>query len=71
MSEALRNKGKSFADFLAGMPEEERQKNNEAEFLRAQEEHNRFKEEYDNGNCYLCHKPLKSFSKKHHVYIGC
>jgi len=64
LSEILRNKGKSFAEFLAGLSEEERQKGNEAEFLRAQEEHDRFKEAYDSGNCYLCHKPLKSFSKK-------
>lgn len=64
MSESLRNEGKDFAEFLAGMSEEDRQKGNEAEFLRAQEEHNRFKDAYDNGNCYLCHKPLKSFSKK-------
>jgi len=64
LSEVLRNKGKSFAEFLAGMSEEERQKGNEAEFLRAEEEHDRFKKAYENGNCYLCHKPLKSFSKK-------
>lgn len=64
MSDNLRNEGKDFAEFLAGMSEEERQKGNEAEHLRAQEEHARFKKAFDNGDCYLCHKPLKSFSKK-------
>lgn len=37
---------------------------NEAEHLRAQNEHNRFKKAYDKGNCYLCKKSLKLFSKK-------
>lgn len=64
MNETLRNKGKDFAEFLEGTSEEALQKGNEADFLRAQEENNRFKEAYNNGNCYLCHKSLKSFSKK-------
>ncbi len=64
MSDTLRNKGKDFAESLEGMSEDEREKWNEGEFLRAQEENSRFKEAYENGDCYLCHKSLKSFSKK-------
>jgi hypothetical protein len=64
LSSELIDKGKDFAKFLEGLSEEERQKGSEAEFLRAKEEHARFKEDYHNGICYLCHKPLSSFSKK-------
>ncbi len=63
LSEFLRNKGKNFAQFMEELTVDEFQKTNEAEFHRVQEEHGRFKEAYDKGNCYLCHKPLKSFSK--------
>lgn len=64
MSERLRNRGKQFASFLEGLSEDERQKGNEAEYLRAKEQHERFKADYAQGNCYLCNKPLISFSKK-------
>jgi len=64
LSDELRKKGKDFADFLQGLTEEEIREGNKAEFLRAQEEHARFKKMYDDGLCYLCNKPLSSFSRK-------
>ena len=64
MSDELRSKGKDFAEFLQGLTEEQIKEGNEAEYIRAQEEHRRFKEMYDSGMCYLCNKPLSSFSRK-------
>lgn len=64
MSEEIRKKGRDFAEFLKRLPEDERRKGNKKEFLRAQEEHTRFKQAYHSGECYLCNKPLKSFNKK-------
>lgn len=64
LSNELIEQGKSFADFLQGMNEDDRQKGSEHEFLRAKEEHARFRGSYQKGMCYLCHKPLSSFSKK-------
>jgi hypothetical protein len=45
LSNELIDKGKDIAKFLEGLSVENRQKGNEAEFLRAQEEHARFKED--------------------------
>jgi len=64
LSDELRNQGKDFADFLQNLPEDVREETNRKQFLSAQEEHARFKAAYDNGECYLCHKSLKSFSRK-------
>jgi hypothetical protein len=64
LSDNLSKKGKDFAGFLQGLTEEEIREGNEAEFRRARDEHSRFKQLYDTGICYLCNKPLSSFSKK-------
>ena len=64
MSEKLRQRGKDFAEFLGGLSEEQIAKGNMEEFRRVLEEHDRFKELYSSGTCYLCNKPLTSFSKK-------
>lgn len=64
MSEELRAKGQEFARFLQTLPEELRIKGNDENHRKATEEHGRFREAYQRGHCYLCGKPLSSFSTK-------
>lgn len=64
MSDELRNKGKGFAKFLESLSEDEIIKANEEQLRSAQEEHERFREMYTTGVCYLCNKELTSFSRK-------
>lgn len=64
MSDIVRNKGRDFANYLESLSEEERHEGNKAEFLRVKKEHKEFKQAYDAGNCYLCHKSLRTFSRK-------
>jgi len=49
LSNKLRNEGKDFAEFLQNLPEDVRDETNRKQFLSVQEEHARFKSEYDNG----------------------
>lgn len=64
MSSNLKEKGKNFANFMASLSEEQIAEGNSASFKSAQNEFKRFKEDYAKDTCYLCHKPLKSFSKE-------
>ena len=64
MNNELKNKGKNFAKFLEGLSKEERAAGNQKEFERAKTEYKKFKEYFSQGFCYLCRKPLKTFSKK-------
>ena len=59
-----RAKGKDFAKFLESLPEETRAHGNEVNFRAAKAEHQDFLEHFGKGHCYLCKKPLTSFSKK-------
>jgi len=63
MKNELKNKGKDFAKFLGNLSKEERAEGNQKEFERAKAEYERFKESFSKGFCYLCKKPLKTFSK--------
>lgn len=57
-------KGKDFAKFLASLPEKTRAHGNEVSFRDAEVEHHDFLKHFGKGYCYLCKKPLTSFSKK-------
>ena len=63
MSVELRNKGQEFSEFMAKLSPEERAKGNQANLDSATKEYDRFLEDYSHGECYLCSKPLKSYSK--------
>ncbi len=64
MNKDPRAKGKDFAKFLESLPEETRTYGNEVNFRAAEAEHLDFIEHFRKDNCYLCKKPLTSFSKK-------
>lgn len=64
MTEAIRAKGKDFAKFLDALPEDVRARGNKENFRAAEAEHQSFLDHFGNGYCYLCKKPLISFSKK-------
>ncbi len=64
MNRDPRAKGKDFAKFLESLPEETRAHGNEVNFRAAKAEHQDFLEHFGKGHCYLCKKPLTSFSKK-------
>lgn len=59
-----RAKGKSFANFLDALPEEQRAQANRIDFKRAEAEYKEFLNDFSRGDCYLCKSPLASFSKK-------
>ena len=64
MTRDARAKGKDFAKFLESLPEEQRVHGNEVNRRAAEEEYQSFLEHFAKGSCYLCVKPLASFSKK-------
>ncbi|MDP3483773.1 MAG: hypothetical protein Q8S05_10750 [Sulfuricella sp.] len=64
MTKDPRAKGKDFAKFLESLPEETLAHGNEVNFRAAEAEHQHFLEHFGKGHCYLCKKPLASFSKK-------
>lgn len=64
MTDAIRAKGRDFANFLETLSEEERAWGNEESYRAAEAEHQRFLEYFQKKQCYLCDKPLASFSKK-------
>lgn len=64
MTEITKAKGRDFAKFLESLPENVRVRGNEESFRAAEAEHRRFLEDFGKGYCYLCKKPLASFSKK-------
>jgi len=64
MTEATKTKARDFAKFLESLPEDIRTRGNEESFRAAEAEHQSFLKYFDDGHCYLCRKPLTSFSKK-------
>ena len=64
MSEVIRAKGKDYAKFLNSLSEEQLVHGNEIDSQRAEAEHKRFLDNFSRGICYLCKRPLASFSKK-------
>ena len=64
MTETAKAKGRDFATFLESLPEDVRARGNEESFRAAEAEHQRFLEYFGKSHCYLCKKPLSSFSKK-------
>jgi hypothetical protein len=64
MTEATRAKGRQFAKFLEGLPEDVRIRGNDDSLRKSQLEYQRFREFFEKGDCYICERPLTSFSKK-------
>lgn len=64
MTETTRAKGRQFAKFLENLPEDVRIRGNEDGLRKSQLEYQRFVELFEKGDCYICEKPLTSFSKK-------
>lgn len=64
MSDALRARGKEYAEFLRTLSSEQIEHGNEINYRNAQDEFKRFNQDFNAGFCYLCEKPISSFSKK-------
>jgi len=64
VSQNPRAKGKEFAKFLESLPEAQRLHGNEVNRRAAEAEYQDFLAHFAKGSCYLCEKPLASFSKK-------
>jgi len=64
MTETTRAMGRQFAKFLENLPEDVRIRGNEDGLRKSQLEYQRFLELFEKGDCYICEKPLTSFSKK-------
>ncbi len=64
MTEAIRAKGSQYAEFLKTLSPELIAHGNAVNRRNAEEEFKRFNEHFAAGSCYLCKKPLHSFSKK-------
>jgi hypothetical protein len=59
-----RNKGRDFASFLENLPEEQRILGNDVNRRAAEAEFQEFLQDFAERRCYLCKKPLASFSNK-------
>ena len=64
MSEIFREKGKEYARFLETLTPEQLAHGNEVNYMNAQAEFSRFSSSFEVGICYMCEKPITSFSKK-------
>lgn len=64
MSQDPRVKGREFAKFLESLPEAERVRGNEVDRRAAEAEYQDFLAHFTKGSCYLCEKPMASFSKE-------
>lgn len=64
MSEELRLKGRSIAEHISKQDPSRIQQANTHALEQAADEFRRFKEGFDSGNCYLCGRPLATFSEK-------
>lgn len=64
MSQNPRAKGREFAKFLESLPEAQRVHGNEVNRRAAEAEYQDFLAHFAKDSCYLCAKPLASFSKK-------
>lgn len=63
MSESYKDEGKKFAEFMASLSDDEREEANLINARRAADEFRRFKLAFDKQHCYLCGKPLQTFSR--------
>ncbi len=63
MSDSVRSKGVQFAEFLKTLSPEQISRGNALNLQNAADEFRRFNEHFNAGSCYLCEKPLASFSK--------
>ena len=63
LTKDLKSEGKSYANFLENLSEEEIAVGNRKSLEDAQDEFKRFKDAFSKGNCYLCNKPNQTFSK--------
>lgn len=64
MSDALREEGRHFAEFLAGLSPEERDRTSAQQAERTSAEHADFVEHFQRGECYVCGQPLRAFHKQ-------
>ena len=64
MNEQTRAKGEDFAKFIASLSQSDLTKGNQIQRQQVEREYKEFLEQFKIGSCYLCNKPLKSFSKK-------
>lgn len=64
MTRSITDKAQDAAKWLEDLPNEERDRISQENVNRTLEEHTRFKEAFFVGHCYLCDRPLTSFSKK-------
>jgi hypothetical protein len=64
MSEETRQNARLVANFIANQDPDLIRRVNIRTFEKAADEFARFKESFDAGNCYLCDRPLASFSEK-------
>ena len=64
MNDAVRAKGRQFAEFLGTLSPEQIAEGNAKSRKNTEDEFRRFNEHFNAGICYLCEKPLASFSKK-------
>jgi hypothetical protein len=63
MSDALRDEGRRFAEFIGQISAEERDKTNASQAEKVRAEHAKFVEHFERGDCYVCERPLRSFFK--------
>jgi len=64
MSEEIRQKARSFANFIANQDPALINQTNIRAFENAADEFRRFKEAFDTGNCYICGRSIATFSEK-------
>lgn len=64
MTNDLKRKGSNFAKFLENLSEEEIAEGNRKSFEQVREGYQRFKDAFEKGDCYLCGKSVKTFSKQ-------
>lgn len=64
MNEQTRAEGKDFARFIASLSQSDITKGNQIQRQQVEQDYKEFLVQFKKGNCYLCNKPLKSFSKK-------
>lgn len=64
MSEEIRAKGRDYAKFLETLSAKDVAHGNEVNYRNAEAEYQRFLEHFGRESCYLCERPLMSFSKK-------
>ena len=64
MSDSAKTKGQRYAEFLKTLSLEQIAHGNEVNRMNAEDEFRRFNEHFNAGSCYLCKRPLSSFSKR-------